>query len=357
MGNLRRIAFKIVVTLDNVSSIPPEDHTLNYKFSRSHFDTLNINNNTLTITGTRSGKPKFEEVFINNQSEIYFQVIKSYVYYAITNGVIPKILEINCFNQNDELEKNYTQDELRNLQVKQDAAELKKIDKQKLKIIFKSTTEGVKYLYAATTLIRSFCSENDNDVFEKLWKSYNSIYRVISSEKQEWQCLNDMGNLMLSSSASFPLSIESVKNLNYDQIRNSSTWVKMLENKFVTRGNIRDREVKFATFLTKYNDKRLVEIALDTIDFKTGFWIDTGLRTTTFTELQNRTQVNTTNDIELVDALCNYHMYYLRNKTLHGEQTDHSFRFIPFNKEEATLKLASKVLYSVVCDLINSHNL
>ena len=355
MGNATRNSFKIIATLSGALNIQDEHHTLQYKFSRSHTDELTISSNKITISGTRSQNPNFDDVFKNNKSEIYFQFIKSYVYYSITNGVIPEIQSIVCYDKTNTPVKNYTQSELRNLQPKRSAAVFQKIDKTQLQIIFKSTNEGIKHLYATTTLIRSLCSDDENDIFEKLWKSYNSIYRVRSAKSQEWECLEEMGSLMINTPTDYPLSTTHVSSLTKTDIIDATRWHAMLENKFITRMKISRREQEFSDFLTKYHDLRLIEIASETIDFKRNFWTAQALRTHSSAVIASRLGNATKNNIELVDVLCNCYMYYLRNKILHGEQADHSFRFIPFNKESTTLKFSSDLLFLVVCDLINNH--
>lgn len=358
MGNSKRIAFKIVVTLDNNSEgVQHEIHCLKYKFSRNYLDKLEMQNNEFTITGDRSGKPNFDEIFINNQSEIYFQIIKSYIYYCIANNNIFKIQEIKCYNKDDELEKQYTFDTIKNLTASRYASKIKIINKSKASIIFDASPKSTKYFYAMTTLFRSLCSDDNNDIFEKLWKSYNSIYRTISNKKMEWQCLEDMGALMKSQPTDFHFATDAVKTLTSTNIVDSTRWRRMLENKFITRGDQSKRETNLANFLIQYDDTRLNEISKTNIDIEKTFWTDKSLRATTEATIQNKINANLTNDIEIVDVICNHYAYFLRNKTLHGEQTDHSFRFIPYNKEEKTLKFTSAILFAVVCDLINSHTL
>lgn len=357
MGNSRRNAFKIVITLDDDSAVISERHNLNYKFSRQYFDILEIENNVITISGDRSDKPAFNEIFTNNQSEIYFQIIKSYIYYCISNGIIPDILEIRCYNKDNILEKKYTRRSIRNLKPQKDAHQLKNIIKTKAAVIFKATPESNKYLYAMTTLIRSMCSDDNNDIFEKLWKSYNSIYRVLSSEPSEADCLADMGTQMITRVVQFPLSVDAVKNLSSIDITNSTRWRRMLEYKYITKCKPQNREDYLSKFLTKYSDIRLNEIALLNMDIEKKSWTDSNLQATTSTTIQNNITTQTINNGEIIDVLCNYYAYYLRNNTLHGDQADHSFRFIPDNKEERTLKFTSGILFAVVCDLINSHSI
>ncbi|MBI6530475.1 hypothetical protein JEP40_15295 [Proteus vulgaris] len=357
MGKSTRNAFKIIATVSGNLNIQNEQHTLQYKFSRGHTDELIISSNKITISGTRSKRTEFDDVFKNNKSEIYFQFIKSYVYYSIANGIIPEIQSIMCYDNKNTLVKEYTQNELRNLQPKGNVTNLRRINKNKLQVIFKSTNEGVKHLYATTTLIRSLCCDDDNDIFEKLWKSYNSIYRVRSSKRQEWECLEEMGHFMTNTPTDYPLSTAHVSNLSKKDITDATRWYAMLENNFVTRMNAPNiKEQKFSEFLKKYSDSRLVEIANETIDFQKGFWTVQALRTSTSSIINSRLNNPTKHDIELVDVLCNCYMYYLRNKILHGEQADHSFRFIPLNKESITLKFSSELLFLVVCDLINNQN-
>ncbi|SUQ57184.1 Uncharacterised protein [Raoultella terrigena] len=355
MGKSKRIAFEIRIILDCSLAISLENHLLDYKYSNGHQDNLCIEDNLIKISGDRSNKPNFEEIFINNQSEIYFQLMKSYVYYCISNGVIPEILEIRCYDPNNNVVKRYTRSTITNLQVCRDPQKLKDISKSKLSVIFKSSKEGIKHLYATTTLIRSFCSKDSNDIFEKLWKSYNSIYKIRSSKGTDRGCLDDMGVLMSTNPSDFPLSVTKVTNLDKTSILASTRWFKMLEYFYLIQGNPNTKENRLNVFLTKFNDLRLSQIALETIDFKNNFWSNSNLHAQTLTQINALIANQNTNDGEVIEVLCNYYMYFLRNKSLHGDQTDHSFRFISNNKEEKTLMFSSEILFSVVCDLINNH--
>lgn len=358
MGNSKRVTFRIVITIDNNSAIvASEHHKLKYKFSRSHTDKLEINGNVITISGSRSGKPNFDEIFTNYQSELYFQVIKSYIYYCVANHDIFKILKIECHNNDNVIEKTYSANDIRNLNASANSPKIKAIDKAKAAIIFEATPESNKYLYAMSTLMRSLCSNDNNDIFEKTWKSYNSIYRAISNKSFEVDCLQEMGAKIINNPADYPLSTSVVQTISGNDISESTRWWRMLENNFIIRGNKDTRESRLSTFLTQYNDVRLNEVSQRNVDITKNFWTDSNLKNATTNNIANKINANQKNDAEVVDAICNHYAYFLRNKTLHGDQTDHSFRFIPYNKEEKTLKFTSNILFSLVCDLINSHTL
>lgn len=356
MSSSKRYTFKIIVKFDSDSNKKESNHTLEYRSSGNYTDSLRISSNTMEITGTRSKNPDFDYVFKNNRSEIYFQFVKSYVYYSIINGVIPEIKSIACYKNNDVFEKEYSQDDIKNIQSKKDSSDLQEINAKKLEVIFRSDKAGVSYLHATTTLISSLCSNDDNHTFENLWKSYNSIYRVRSNKKREWECLNDMGLLMLSNDQDFPLSKAYVKNITENDILEKTLWDLMLENKFVTRMIREKREQNFSDFLNRYDDFRLASIAKIMIDFKGIPWNNSTLKRKTLAEIDERLSSPINKDIELVDVLCNCYMYYLRNTMFHGEKVDYSFRFIPSNKESITLVFSSRLLFLTICDLINNHN-
>lgn len=360
MSSSKRYTFKIIVKFNSNSNKKESNHTLEYRSSRNYTDSLRISSNTAEITGSRSENPDFDYVFKNHRSEIYFQFVKSYVYYSIINGIIPEIKSIACYKNNDVFEKEYSQGDIKNIQLKKglsknDPSCLKKINAKKLEVIFRSDKAGINYLHATTTLISSLCSNNDHR-FENLWKSYNAIYRVRSKNKRECECLNEMGLLMLNNDQEFPLSKARVKDITDNDILQNTLWDLMLENRFVTRMKKERREREFSYFLNKYDDFRLAHIAKEMIEFKGITWGDLTLKRKTLAKIEERLLSKINKDIELVDVLCNYYMYYLRNTMFHGEKVDYSFRFIRYDKESITLDFSSELLFLTICDLINNHD-
>lgn len=97
----KRNNFKIVITLNKTQSTESKSssHQLSYKFSQKHTDTLIISKNVLTIHGSRSKKPNFDEILTNNNSEVFYQIIKSLTYAFITYGEILPINKIECFDK------------------------------------------------------------------------------------------------------------------------------------------------------------------------------------------------------------------------------------------------------------------
>jgi len=352
----KRNEFKIVITLKQTTSTESKfsSHQLSYKFSQKHTDTLIISKNVLTIQGSRSKKPNFDEILTNTNSEVFYQIIKSLTYAFITYGEIIAINKIECFDKDGSRSKLLRKEELNNLTPTKETSLLSKVSTSKIELIFSSKTAGTKYFYAISNLIRSFCTDNEYDSFEKLWKAYNATYRIESQGRTDRQCLDDMENLMSNNPAEFPLSKLAVSNYSAADILSKTQWYKMLETKFGS--NKANSEQCFADFLVAKSDSRLAEIAQSTINFKNNFWTNTALYNQTLLTINNNlaSGVNFEN-IDVVATLTKHYMYYLRNKSLHGDQLDHAFRIVPNNKEEMTIKFCSSILAPLIVDLINRH--
>ncbi|BEM48721.1 hypothetical protein SME17J_22150 [Serratia marcescens] len=352
----KRNNFKIVITLNKTQSTESKSssHQLSYKFSQKHTDTLIISKNVLTIHGSRSKKPNFDEILTNNNSEVFYQIIKSLTYAFITYGEILPINKIECFDKDGGCSKLLKKRQLNNLNPTKKTSLLSKISASKIELIFSGKAASTKYFYAASYLIRSFCTDNEYDSFEKLWKAYNAIYRTESQGSTDYQCLNDMENLMLNNPQDFPLSTLSVSNYSATDLLEKTQWYKMLETKF---GNKKaNSEQIFANFLVAKTDSRLAEIAQKTINFKNGFWTNTTLYNQTQLAINNKVALGENLEhIDVVATLTKHYMYFLRNKSLHGDQLDHAFRIVPNNKEELTVKFCSSILAPLIVDLINRH--
>ena len=71
--------------------------------------------------------------------------------------------------------------------------------------------------------------------------------------------------------------------------------------------------------------------------------------------IKNNINANTINDNELVSLLTGKYMYFVRNKTFHGEKVDSAFR-LSVNKEDTELKFLNSVFEPYLIDLINAND-
>ena len=121
-----------------------------------------------------------------------------------------------------------------------------------------------------------------------------------------------------------------------------------------------DTEAKtgsFRDFVLRYSDKRIMEILLETkYGYRETFLKNKGFFTVVDTHIQNALVADVNNDNEVVSLLTGKYMYFVRNKTFHGEKVDSSFR-LSVNKEDNELKFLNSVLEPYLIDLINANDL
>lgn len=348
------INFKETETTDRITF--EQSFDAEYRFSRNIYgdiykDRMTFNRTYIEISGTRSGKPDFDEVLTCHKSEIYFQIVRSVCYYYISTGCYSPIEKISVRSGKD-AEKHYQDTDINQISsVSSDFSKFKKISTDKLRVIFEGDGSGNSYLYAATNILRSACLENPCDSFEKLWKAYNSIYKLESGTMQDKEALRYMRNQIISNPDRFPLSLEYVDNLTTNDIKVHTQWFAMLENDFSKQPIDR-----FSGWITRNMDRRISELTLPCIDLKSTFWDSApNERTERVEYLNNTINDNNKNNDHVLATLCNVYMYFLRNKNIHGEKNDSAFRFIRINKEHEGIKWCNKLLVLYITDLINSH--
>lgn len=100
-----------------------------------------------------------------------------------------------------------------------------------------------------------------------------------------------------------------------------------------------------------------MKITVDTIGFRLDQLIAKDFADEVEEHILNNLVDDTRSDIEVACILCIKYFYFLRNKAVHAEQNDFSFRIIPENKEEESLVWGYKILLCLVFDLINSYDL
>jgi DNA-binding sugar fermentation-stimulating protein len=100
-----------------------------------------------------------------------------------------------------------------------------------------------------------------------------------------------------------------------------------------------------------------MEILLETkYGYRETFLRNKGFFVEVDTHIQNSITNNANSDNEVVSLLTGKYMYFVRNKTFHGEKVDSSFR-LSVNKEDNELKFLNSVLEPYLIDLINTNDI
>lgn len=86
------------------------------------------------------------------------------------------------------------------------------------------------------------------------------------------------------------------------------------------------------------------------------FLRDKGLYNDVETHLNHHIENKTLNNSHVTATLCIKYMYFVRNKSVHAEKVDSSFRLTSNTKEEIEVKWLSSLLDLLLIDLVNAHS-
>ncbi|WP_028865063.1 hypothetical protein [Psychromonas aquimarina] len=354
----RKHKYVITINFDYDKSKLVCKESVPYPFSKSYKDLFEIFENKIEITAHRSNRLDISGVFENYNSAIYTQIVKSLVYFYSQVGKALEIINISIdYIYDDELKSN---SDIKNGEINQivknndDLSILKKVNGKALEVIFEETSRGHAHLIAMTHLVKSFCSESIYDAFERKWKAFNAIYREAagSSNASEFSRLCFMRENVISFPANYPLILNEVAKLDAKVVREKLRWVKFIHNNF---SNLKRPEL-YKDFILANDDYRLAEINKSTLSVRELLLKNEGFYDEVVKHLNDKIDNKVVNNPHLAATLCIKYMYFVRNKSVHAEKVDSSFRLTSLTKEESEISWLSSLLDLMLIDLVNGHS-
>lgn len=326
-----------------------------YFGSASFFDEFKIHTDKIIIEAKRSAIIPLDNIFYNHFSSLYNQILKALLFYYASTRKFAKIKSIKISRASSQkvLDEKIFKDNQFNQVLDSSFKLTNVIDQTRLQELFNETKKGQTTLIAISYLLISNTSLNESDKFEKLWKSFNKLYTHIAGDSKDFNCLRFLRQFVIDNPNILVLSANKVKTLTTNKLRNAIRWRAMFLDNYDTEA----KSESFKDFVIRYSDKRIMEILLETkYGYRETFIRNSGLFTVVNRHIQNKIIANSNNDNEVVSLLTGKYMYFVRNKTFHGEKVDSSFR-LSVNKEDNELKFLNSVLEPYLIDLINANDI
>jgi hypothetical protein len=326
-----------------------------YFGSASFSDDFKIYNNEIKIEARRSAIIPLDNIFYNHFGSLYNQILKSLLFYYASTRKFAKIKSIRISRARSQkiLEEKTFNDNQFNQVLDSSFILNYQIEQPRLQELFNETPKGQTILIAVSYLLIANTIFNESDKFEKLWKSFNKLYTHISGDNKDFICLRYLRQFVIDNPNILTLSANKASNLNTNELRNSIRWRGMLLDNYDTEA----KTESFKDFVIRYSDKRIMEILLETkYGYRETFLKNKGFFSLVDEHIKNAIATNTINDNEIVSLLTGKYMYFVRNKTFHGERIDTSFR-LSVNKEDNELKFLNGILEPYLIDLINACDL
>lgn len=351
--------YEILIELDNSYDSLLFKGKIDYSGSSTFKDDVEIYRNRIIIVASRSSNIDLSTIFYNLKSSLYGQIIKTLVYYYIvcrTENTI-NIITINRKRGNNILDSKVLKKPDINQIISKRPVRKYAFDKNKIQILFTETPKGKAILNSLSYYIKATCMTDDAERFERFWKSFNPLYRLIGSNRlneskiEEFKCLCETRNHIEEYPECFINSIKQMSGVNAENLR-KLRWRDMILNNYPHGTRIND--YKKAVF--RYTDSRIMNCYLETIGNVDQYLKADGSYERIFEHLTLNIKNNKIKDLELISFFILRYMYYVRNKAFHGEKLDATFR-LTINKEAVEFKLLNGKLEAFIVDLINSNDI
>lgn len=328
--------------------------SVDYMGSKSYKDDIEIYTNEINISATRSSNINLSNIFYNHNSSLYNQIIKCLAFYYSSTKKFTEIQSLVITRKRSS--KILDKKKLNKAEINQIIANTFSlsfnIKKDKLSVLFSETEKGKTTLNALTYLLKANSCANEDEKFEKLWKSFNQLYRLIGQKNTEFDCLVEIKKFINTNYNRLNYSTKSVTKLDSKGLRLPLRWRAMIINNYDTEKQTKN----YRDSILRYSDHRVMNVYKETLGNREQFLKNKGYYNQVVTHIDKHISAKTTIDNELISVLILRYMYFVRNKTFHGEKIDSTFR-LAINKEIKEFKWLNEKLEPFIVDLINCNDL
>ncbi|RZK63589.1 MAG: hypothetical protein EOO85_31010 [Pedobacter sp.] len=204
--------YKIVIATATQSTTSLMNVHIPYIGSASFKDHLVITNSKIELICRRSAKVKLDDIFYNNNSSLYQQITKALLcYYGLVRKYYPIVsIKIERSGMQGILE-TYIRSELEISQPLEPSYVLHyKLSETALQNILQETDKATLLRNALSHYLVANAKENEIQRFEKLWKSFNAVYKAMTGKNTDKDALIELrifalqnkGNLIHSNKVS-----------------------------------------------------------------------------------------------------------------------------------------------------------
>jgi len=321
-----------------------------YRSSSNKTDFIEISNNYIKIRAERA-KSINSDVLQQHNGTISKQIIKGLCLYYLFEKKSNRIVSIKIYNsKNGNKVVEIGNDKLSQV-LKEDISffTLSELDANNAVLLFEESEVGRAILYAATHLIKSTESISPSEQFEKLWKSFNALYKALAKKTNDHDCLKFLKNHMQTNGHLYKVSVEKINFLNHQEILDNTKWNQMILNNHPEQQDTKS----FCYSILRNTDSRILKVYQEKLPIREEYLKNTGFYEQVMSHINQHLSTNTVCDEDVLATLCCRYMYFVRNKIIHAEKTDSCFSFIHDNEEDTKIRWLIPILEAVVIDMIN----
>lgn len=312
----------------NISKCSKPFTTWNGKgyYNDTHYDNIEITNGKIKIIGNRNKLSDLSSLLFNTSTTLYRQIVKTLSFYYLCTGEPLKIetIVLNT-NTNDEEETEFLQ------------PFVKSIDSNII-LFSNELTKMFSYTIKIDTFLNSiiyYIKALQDDEFDNYWKSFNSLYNLISSQKEEIEKLRDMRKFIEANKHCFSKTLTFLNN-------DSESDIRLLRiREFILNNWPNQNSTKaYVDMIERFSDVRIIKVLEETLPYRIEFIKNEGLENKVRSHIALMKNLNKNDDVELLCFYILKYGYFIRNKYFHAEKASPNFIL----KDSAELQELSKLV-------------
>lgn len=347
-----KFKYLIEISIEEVSTIILFNGFVKYQGGGGREDRININCDRISLECERTSLIDLDGVFQNYHSVMYAQIAKAVSFYICATATIPRINDIKiCVERSGKLieEKKIPSADLKS-HVNLVTPFTGVLSAVSLTAMFDESPRGSALLKAISHLIRSKTKKDVFDRFDSLWKAYNAIYKIIGNGGTDHACHVALRTFVLANPGASVFTSAIVAGMTAKELRKKLRWRYLILNDYEKS----NKAVAFRDFVLRYTDARIMKVFNEILPYRKDFLANAGLLPDVQNHISSQLALNVCINRELVVLICIKYMYFVRNKSAHGERLD---RIIGLgNKETKEIGWLNEILESMIIDLINVNN-
>lgn len=303
-------------------------------YNYTNYDNIEISNGTIVLLGSRNKLNNLSSLLFNTNTTLYRQIIKALSFFYLCTGEPLKIETITLDSKinNKEEETGFIQPFIKSI----DSNII--ILPEELEGMFSYSSNSDMFLNGIIYYIKAL----QDGAFDNCWKSFNSLYSLISSCDKENEKLRDMRTFIEKYKDCFQKTLSLLKYDTENDIRNLRIREFILNN-----WANQDSTKNYVEMIKRFSDVRIIKVLEETLKYRIDFIIDEGLENDVRSHIADRKKINANDDVELLCFYILKYSYFVRNKYFHAEKSIPDFIL----KDSAELQELSKLVKIFQCFL------
>ena len=322
-----------------------------YTGSKGNKDAFIFEPRKLSIQSYRRRQYEDGTILSNAKNALNEQIIKGLLcYYALADD-FPQIESISIVCKMSGA-SDYYYNECQEFEnpIRTNVAEHRKFDSSVLPILLDVTAKAKAIRISMSYWLKAAATTDEYAKFDKLWRAFNCLYRYQSNSNKDIEGQRNMREFLLEHERDFNQTKDIVTAYTEDELRNGFRWQRMILNDYDNRR----RTEALRDFVMRYSDGRIMRLLQEKLQCRRDFIAEENFTNDIDNHiLQNQATVS---DMELVTFLAIKYAYFVRNKMVHGEVSDGTFKIGKDNLDNEMAKL-NKILEVLVFELISNHQL